>query len=224
MPIRALRLITPLVITTATAFAATTAMTASADPKPKQAEVVSAPTITTWSERAQEQRLLKRLAREGRIRVWTAAWNDHLAKLWYEAAERNQIRAYLEVAARRAREARQRRASTAHRASNGNYQAGGACTSRNHSGCIPAKYPCAIPASICGRESGMNINIRYAGPVSSNAAGKYQFLGSTWRHACNVAGHPEWAEQWPSAADAPEEYQDAAAAALWNSPGGPGNW
>jgi hypothetical protein len=99
---------------------------------------------------------------------------------------------------------------------------GGICTSNNHSGCIPAQFPCAIPDYICRRESGpvMYINIRYAGPVSSNAAGKYQFLASTFAVACRYAGL-----SCPySAADAPEWMQDKAAAALYNSPGGSGHW
>lgn len=78
-------------------------------------------------------------------------------------------------------------------------------------GLTPAKYPCAIPAYICTRESNNTINAE--NPVSS-ASGKYQFLDSTWN---GYGGYSH-------AADAPEEVQDAKARETYAGGAGASHW
>jgi hypothetical protein len=77
--------------------------------------------------------------------------------------------------------------------------------------CIAANMPCAIPAYICTRESGMNINAKNP---SSTASGKYQFLDTTWN---GYGGYTH-------ASDAPESVQDQKAQEVWNNGAGAGNW
>jgi len=75
-----------------------------------------------------------------------------------------------------------------------------------------------IPAHlqlIAQRESGGNI---HAINPSSGAAGKYQFLQTTWDSVVD----PQW--RGVSPASAPESVQDAAAVKLYNGGAGAGHW
>ncbi len=78
-------------------------------------------------------------------------------------------------------------------------------------GCIPATQPCRIPAYICGRESGLTIDIYNP---TLDASGKYQFIRSTWK---NFRGYR-------NAADSPESVQDEYATLLWAGGRGCSHW
>lgn len=121
---------------------------------------------------------------------------------WFEAVAANQRAEAARLQAEAARRRQEAPLATSQRQTT---------PSRRSDGLIPARLPCAIPAYICQRESGMTINAKNP---ASTASGKYQFLDSTW------AGF----QGYRRAMDAPEEVQDAKARALWAGGAGCSHW
>jgi hypothetical protein len=185
-------------------------------------------------ERVETQNVDADLATGERLESFPDAAEHQLGREWLTDVHRwQQAAQWIEAERRAAEEEQAREASAAEAARDvdplpapssdassavAHFAPGASCVIEYHDGfpfCgtpILWSTPCAIPAYICERESLRWINVLNA--QTEDAAGKYQFLLSTWTWAAAQAGYPEWSGQ--TAALAPESVQDAVAAWLWN--------